>query len=329
MSDTLLHDEEEEYVEEDVVNEDTDDLDETSAEFIHTLVTKLIVFVEEFCDVHFFPYQYPIAYSIIESIILGDGEEKTLIATRQSGKSEVVSNVIAGLMVILPKLADVYPVWLSKFKKGFLVGVFAPTEEQADTVFGRVVSKLTSDHATSFLLDPELDDKATAGGSRGKGKVIILKNSGSSCRMQTCNPKAKIESKTYHFAFIDEAQEADKVMITKSIKPMLAWNNGSIVLGGTAQRYKSYFYEAIQRNKRRDVNGRGKKTHHHEYDYKVASKYNANYAKFIGRMNARASTGQIEFFYYFNPTPNDRNLEFDPKGNLFPKDKPGANVYDP
>jgi hypothetical protein len=55
----------------------------------------------------------------------------------------------------------------------------------------------------------------------------------------------------------------------------------------------------------------------------------ANYAKFIGRMNARASTGQIEFFYYFNPTPNDRNLEFDPKGNLFPKDKPGANVYDP
>jgi hypothetical protein len=55
----------------------------------------------------------------------------------------------------------------------------------------------------------------------------------------------------------------------------------------------------------------------------------ANYAKFIGRMNARASTGQIEFLYYFNPTPNDRNLEFDPKGNLFPKDKPGSNVYDP
>ncbi len=55
----------------------------------------------------------------------------------------------------------------------------------------------------------------------------------------------------------------------------------------------------------------------------------ANYSKFIGRMNVMANTGRIEFFYYFNPTPNDRNLEFDPKKNLFPKDKPGANVYDP
>lgn len=55
----------------------------------------------------------------------------------------------------------------------------------------------------------------------------------------------------------------------------------------------------------------------------------ANYSKFIGRMNVMANTGRIEFFYYFNPTPNDRNLEFDPKKNLFPKDKPGANIYDP
>lgn len=55
----------------------------------------------------------------------------------------------------------------------------------------------------------------------------------------------------------------------------------------------------------------------------------ANYSKFVGRMDARASTGQIEFLYYFNPVPNDRNLEFDPKRNLFPEDKPGARVYNP
>lgn len=55
----------------------------------------------------------------------------------------------------------------------------------------------------------------------------------------------------------------------------------------------------------------------------------ANYAKFIGRMNVMANTGRIEFFYYFNPTPNDRNLEFDPKKNLFPEGKSGANVYNP
>jgi hypothetical protein len=37
----------------------------------------------------------------------------------------------------------------------------------------------------------------------------------------------------------------------------------------------------------------------------------------------------IEILYYFNPAPNDRNLEFDRDKNLFPEDKPGAKVYDP
>lgn len=273
-----------------------EELDETSTQFVDWLVKKLLIFIQEFCDIEFFPYQTPIAYSIVESIVLGDGELKTLIATRQSGKSEVVSNVIAGLMVILPKLADVYPTWLGKFKKGFWCGVFAPTEEQADTVFGRVVSKLTSEHAMNFLLDPELDDKPTSGGSRGKGKIVTLKNSGSLCRMQTCNPKAKIESKTYHFAFVDESQEADKGMITKSIQPMLAWNNGTIVLGGTANREKSYFYEMIHYNRRRDVSGR--RTHkksHHEYDWKVAAKYNENYRKFIEKEKIRIGEDSDEF----------------------------------
>ena len=39
----------------------------------------------------------------------------------------------------------------------------------------------------------------------------------------------------------------------------------------------------------------------------------ANYAKIYGEF--------INFTYYFNPTPNDRNLEFDPKKNLFPNER--------
>ena len=103
------------------------ELDEASTEFVAELCTKLVAFTEEFCAVEFFPYQVPIAYRFIESVVVGDGEELTLIATRQSGKSEVLSNVIASMMVILPKLAKVYPLWLSKFSKGFWCGVFAPT----------------------------------------------------------------------------------------------------------------------------------------------------------------------------------------------------------
>jgi hypothetical protein len=55
----------------------------------------------------------------------------------------------------------------------------------------------------------------------------------------------------------------------------------------------------------------------------------ANYTKFIGKLHVRAYNGRLEFIYYFNPTPNDRNLEFDPKKNLFPKDKHGTNIYEP
>lgn len=39
--------------------------------------------------------------------------------------------------------------------------------------------------------------------------------------------------------------------------------------------------------------------------------------------------GGVNFTYYFNPVPNDRNLEFDPKKNLFPASLPSTKVDDP
>jgi len=56
------------------------ELDEASTEFVDELVKKLVLFTEEFCGVEFFPYQIPIAYRFIESVVVGDGEELTLIA---------------------------------------------------------------------------------------------------------------------------------------------------------------------------------------------------------------------------------------------------------
>jgi hypothetical protein len=272
------------------------ELSEDDATFVDDVVKKCILFTEEFCQVQFFPYQTPIAYRLIESLVIGDGEEMTLIATRQSGKSEVLADVIAGMMVLFPKLAQIYPKYFGKFADGFLVGVFAPIEDQADTIFGRVVSKLTSDHATDMLLDPELDDLAKSGGTRGKGKIIVLKNNHSHCRMQSCNPQAKIESKTYHFIVVDEAHDADEVMVAKSIKPMLAFNNGSIVLAGTAQRKRCYFLKMINYNKRRHLNARrGSRQCHFEYDYKTASRYNKNYAAFIAKEKVRLGEDSDEF----------------------------------
>jgi hypothetical protein len=54
----------------------------------------------------------------------------------------------------------------------------------------------------------------------------------------------------------------------------------------------------------------------------------ANYAKIYDDIHFDAR-GTVSFWYYYNPTPNDRNLEFDPSRNLFPQSMPGANIANP
>ena len=49
----------------------------------------------------------------------------------------------------------------------------------------------------------------------------------------------------------------------------------------------------------------------------------AHYAKITGDIEVDAR-GSIKFHYYFNPTANDRNLEFAYERNLFPKEMIGA-----
>lgn len=54
----------------------------------------------------------------------------------------------------------------------------------------------------------------------------------------------------------------------------------------------------------------------------------ANYGKVHGDFQFWY-TGEMRFTYYFNPTPNDRNLEFDPKRNLFTDLEDAMKVSEP
>lgn len=54
----------------------------------------------------------------------------------------------------------------------------------------------------------------------------------------------------------------------------------------------------------------------------------ANYGKIYDDF-AFDARGTVSFWYYFNPVPNDRNLEFDPKRNLLPGSMRGTNVSNP
>jgi hypothetical protein len=292
---SIIEQDEEEF--EDEPFEESEPLDPKSQAFVDDLVEKIVVFMHELVGHELFPYQIAVARRVIESVIINDGEEISILMSRQSGKSETVADVVAALLVLLPKLATLFPNFvdengkpkLEKFKRGFWVGIFAPTDEQADTIFSRIVSRLTSDHAMDILLDPEIDDTPD-----GRGKIVKLKKSGSFCRMQTAHPRAKIESKSYHLIVVDEAQHADEHVVKKSIHPMGAFYNASLVKLGTPDVKKGDFYRAIQHNKRLQTK-RGRKQNHFEYDWKVCARYNSNYKKYVLKELRRLGEDSDEF----------------------------------
>lgn len=281
----------------DFAEEPEDELDELSKEFVALLIDKIMQFMTAFVGHELHPYQAPLARRIIESVIINDGEEVTALASRQSGKSETIANTVSALMVLLPRLAKMYPELLGKFQDGIWVGTFAPIQSQAETLFSRIVSRLTSERALEIMADPEIDD--APGKNASVVKNIKLKNSGSTLMMMTANPRAKIESKSFHLIIIDECQEADDFVVSKSIAPMGAYYNATIVKTGTPTTSKNNFYRAIQLNKRRQT-GRGARQNHYQWDWRDVAKVNSNYEKFIKKEMLRIGEDSDEFQMSYN-----------------------------
>lgn len=284
----------EEDTEEFEVEEDEDPL---SQAFVNRIIDKIMQFMVVLVGHDLHPYQKPLARRIIESVIINDGEEITALASRQSGKTETVSDALSTLMVILPLLAKLYPDLLGRFKDGLWVGMFAPTESQAETLFSRTVTRLTSERALEVLGDPEIDDVAAKVG--GVTRMIRLKKSGSTLTMMTANPRAKIESKSFHVVVIDECQEADDFVVSKSISPMLAYYAGTMIKTGTPTTSKNNFYRSIQLNKRRST-ARGARQNHFQWDWRDVAKVNDNYQKFIKKEMLRIGEDSDEFQMSYN-----------------------------
>jgi hypothetical protein len=277
--------------------EEEEEEDVFSQDFIDRLIDKIMLFMDGLVGYALHDYQAPLARRIIEAVLIGKGDEITALASRQSGKSETIANTVATLMVLLPKLSVLYPELLDKYKNGIWVGLFAPTEGQAETLFGRTVSRLTSERAQELLGDPEIDDQAAKIG--GVTRMVRLKNSGSSITMMTANPRAKIESKSFHLIVIDECQEADDFVVSKSIAPMLAYYAGIMVKTGTPTTSKNNFYKAIQLNKRLQTE-RGRRQNHFQWDWRDVSKVNTNYKTFIKQEMLRIGEDSDEFQMSYN-----------------------------
>ncbi|MFD9815145.1 terminase large subunit domain-containing protein [Streptomyces sp. NPDC059080] len=261
----------------------------TDQALVADIIDKVIVVIDELSGHPLRPYQLPFARRILESLIIEDSAKLTALWSRQSGKSETVADVVAGAAIMLPRLAKVFPDLLGKFKEGLWIGVFAPTDEMSETLFSRIVGRLSSERAQDILADPEIDEKLVA-----RGKVLHLKRCGSLIRKQTAHPKAMIEGQTYHLVVIDEAQAADDKVLNKSIGPMLASTAGLMVMTGTPTYTKSGFYEQIQKN-RRNANRKGHKQDHFQVDWKTVSKHVPRYKKFVQSEMDRLGEESDEF----------------------------------
>lgn len=93
----------------------------------------------------------------------------------------------------------------------------------------------------------------------------------------------------------EECQDISSFKIRKSIHPMGASYNASIIKIGTATTFKGDFYDVIERNKKDYKEGRLKIRNHFEYDYKICQKYNEKYRKYVEKEKHRLGEHSDEF----------------------------------
>lgn len=258
--------------------------------------SELVKICFNFCELYsgrkFFPYQEQFSKRIIRSVLENDGEEITALFSRQSGKTETNATTIGGLMIILPQLANM-PMFaddprLGMYKDGLWVGIFAPSMRQAQTAYGRLKARLQCKNAVAILQDPEFRLEF----STSNGQTVALTN-GSFATAISASDGASIEGESFKLIVCEECQDISNFKIRKSIHPMGAAYNASIIKIGTSTTFKGDFYEAIQRNKA-DMEKK-KSRNHFEYDWKVAAKYNPKYAKYVEKEMKRLGEKSDEF----------------------------------
>lgn len=265
--------------------------------------TELVNSIYNFCEVYsgrvMYPYQGQFSKRIIRSVLENDGAEITALFSRQSGKTETVAITVGGLMIILPQLANM-PMFLDDprlqmFKDGFWVGIFAPSQRQAQTTYNRMRGRMQSKESQAVLQDPDFRLDFTT----SNGQTVALSN-GSFCTAISASDGSNIEGESFKFIICEECQDISNFKIRKSIHPMGAAYNATICKIGTATTYKGDFYEAINRNKKEYEDGKIRIRNHFEYNYKVVMKYNPKYAKYVEREKRSLGETSDEFRMSYN-----------------------------
>jgi len=144
-------------------------------------------------------------YQVVEDrtyIVQKKSQYVTIRATRQVGKSEIVSLILACLMILIPN---------------FYVILSAPTLEQARNLAVKVRRWLKK-FGDIFLVNQT--DKA----------VLI---NGSTFKVKSLKPGTELEGETAHLIIVDEAHRVAEEKIAE-ILPFLATTNGRLIAMGTS-----------------------------------------------------------------------------------------------
>lgn len=258
------------------------------------LVNRIFNFCELYSGKTLFPYQEQFSKRVIRSVLLNDGAEITALFSRQSGKSETIAVTVGGMMIILPVLANM-PMFaddprLTMFKDGLWVGIFAPSQRQAQITYGRMKARLQCKSALAVLEDPEFRLQF----STSNGQTVALTN-GSFATAISASDGSNIEGESFKVIICEECQDISNYKIRKSIHPMGAAYNASIIKIGTATTFKGDFYDAIQRNKKEAETRASHIKNHFEYNCEVAAKYNPKYALYVEKEKKRLGENSDEF----------------------------------
>lgn len=271
---------------------------------LHDLVIKIVSLAQVLMEKKYYPYQIDLAYRIIESLLLHDGDVITSLMSRQAGKTETIGGTVAACAIMLPVLAKLYPDdWRLNltdeqgnyrgFRHGLKTGIYAPKHEQSQITFERVRGAIDTKSSQQVL--KELGIRAET----NNGNTVSLSN-GSEIECQSASDNSKIEGATHHLLIAEEAQDISDMKMRKSLHPMTASTKGTIVKIGTASIQKCDFYSAIKTNQRAELISGGKRRNHFFFPWKVCAQYNSLYRDYIEGEKVKIGEDSDEFKMSYN-----------------------------
>lgn len=214
------------------------------------LKQKFLEFAKKFGRRKLMGYQIPAAIRLIRSVWNDEGQEITLLFSRQSGKTEALSIAIAFLAVFINIFWKIIPKFQQRFDDGFRVGIASPKGEQGEIDLRRVRQILSDPilKAFGFITPP-----TTA--SNSKFEVNMADGHGMRTAFVieafSASETSNVESRTLDLIVYEEAQDISERKVVAEIEPMGAARNATRVYAGTVGFRRDIFYKVCKRNEAR------------------------------------------------------------------------------